>query len=296
MSTYNYESIRNQWTSKAESLAEFTSQHLVNRTDAYGNYRSVDDRTAGAVRTRKSALTSNAIQRHFMADDRGDLIGLHTTSPENTCRWLVIDIDHHGESDPDAEYRNEGAAIAIRDKLENQGVISLLMSSNGRGGFHLWVIFDAPIDTATVYQFGQWIVEDWQELGLGEKPEVFPKQDQLAEGNIGNWVRLPGLHHTYEFFTEVWSGDSWLQGQEAIDAIFNHPRVAAEGITPERFTLAPTKESIKDRIDSETEYETPLELVLSRLPKSFRSGTGYAAHCPAHNDTKPSLSINEAED
>ncbi len=100
-----------------------------------------------------------------MADDRWDLIGLHTTSPENTCRWLVIDIDHHGESDPDAEYRNEDAAIAIRDKLENQGVISLLMSSNGRGGFHLWVIFDAPIDTATVYQLGQWIVEDWQELG-----------------------------------------------------------------------------------------------------------------------------------
>ena len=296
MSTYNYESIRNQWISKAESLAEFTSQHLVNRTDAYGNYRSVDDRTAGAVRTRKSALTSNAIQRHFMADDRGDLIGLHTTSPDNTCRWIVIDIDHHGESDPDAEYRNEGAAIAIRDKLENQGVISLLMSSNGRGGFHLWVIFDAPIDTATVYQFGQWIVEDWQELGLGEKPEVFPKQDQLAEGKLGNWVRLPGLHHTHEFFTEVWSGDSWLQGQEAIDTIFNHPRVAAEDITPERFTLAPTKESIKDRIDSETEFETPLELVLSRLPKSFRSGTGYAAHCPAHNDTKPSLSINEAED
>ena len=296
MSTYNYESNRDQWTSRADLLAEFTSQHLVNRTDAYGNYRSAHDRTAGTVRTRKSALTSNAIQRHFMADDRGDLIGLHTTSPENTCRWLVIDIDHHGQSDPDAEYRNEDAAIAIRDKLENQGVTSLLMSSNGRGGFHLWVIFDAPIDTATVYQFGQWIVEDWQELGLGEKPEVFPKQEQLAEGKLGNWVRLPGLHHTHDFFTEVWSGESWLQGEEAIDAICNHPHVAAEDITPERFTLAPTKESIKDRIDSETEFETPLELVLSRLPKSFRSGTGFSAHCPSHNDTKPSLSINEAED
>jgi len=296
MSTYNYESNRDQWTSRADLLAEFTSQHLVNRTDAYGNYRSAHDRTAGTVRTRKSALTSNAIQRHFMADDRGDLIGLHTTSPENTCRWLVIDIDHHGQSDPDAEYRNEDAAIAIRDKLENQGVTSLLMSSNGRGGFHLWVIFDAPIDTATVYQLGQWIVEDWQELGLGEKPEVFPKQEQLAEGKLGNWVRLPGLHHTHDFFTEVWSGDSWLQGEEAIDAICNHPRVAAEDITPERFTLAPTKESIKDRIDSETEFETPLELVLSRLPKSFRSGTGFSAHCPSHNDAKPSLSINEAED
>ncbi len=296
MSTDNYESIRDQWGSKAESLADFVMKKLVNRTDAYGNYRSVDDRTAGTARTIKSTLTSHTIQRHLMAEERGELIGLHTTSPENTCRWLVIDIDHHGESDPDAEYRNKDAAIGIRNKLTNQGVTSLLMSSNGRGGFHLWVIFDAPIDTATVYQFGQWIVEDWQELGLGEKPEVFPKQEQLAEGKLGNWVRLPGLHHTYEFFTEVWSGESWLQGEEAIDAIFNHPRVAAEDITSERFALSPAKESIKDRIDSETEFETPLELVLSRLPKSFRSGTGFSAHCPSHNDAKPSLSINEAED
>ncbi len=296
MSNYNFESIRDQWSSNAESLADFVMKKLVNRRDAYGNYRSVDDRTAGTARTRKYVLTSDVIQRHFMADDRGDLIGLHTTSPDNTCRWIVIDIDHHGESDPDAECRNEDAAIAIRDKLENQGITSLLMRSNGRGGFHLWVIFNAPVDTATVYQLGQWIVEDWQELGLGEKPEVFPKQDQLAEGKLGNWVRLPGLHHTYEFFTEVWSGDSWLQGQEAIDAICNHPRVAAEDITPERFALSPAEESAQGGVDTEEDFETPLELVLSRLPKSFRSGTGFSAHCPAHNDAKPSLTINEAED
>jgi hypothetical protein len=298
MSNDTFESIRDQWKSRAESLTAFVSQHLENRTDAYGNYRSVDDRTAGTARTIKSTLTSHTIQRHFMADDRGDLIGLHTTSPENTCRWLVIDIDHHGESDLDPEYRNEAAAIAIRDKLENQGITSLLMRSNGRGGFHLWVIFNAPVETATVYRFGQWIVVDWQELGLGEKPEVFPKQDQLAEGKLGNWVRLPGLHHTYDFFTEVWSGDSWLQGQEAIDAICNHPRVAAEDITSERFALSPAKESAQGGVhgDTEEELKTPLELVLSRLHKSFRSGTGYAAYCPAHNDAKPSLSINEAED
>ena len=296
MSTYNYESIRDQWTSRAELLADFASQHLVNRTDAYGNYRSVDDRIAGTARTRKSALTSDVIQRHFMADDRGDLIGLHTTSPYNTCRWLVIDIDHHGASDPNAENRNEDAAIAIRDKLENQGITSLLMSSNGQGGFHLWVIFGAPIDSATVYQFGQWIVEDWQELGLGEKPEVFPKQAALTKGKLGNWVRLPGLHHTYDFFTEVWSGESWLQGEDAIDAICHPPLIATEDITSERFALAPVEEPGGAGLGTESCLKTPLDLVLSRLPKSFRAGTGFSAHCPAHNDTSPSLSINEGED
>jgi hypothetical protein len=41
---------------------------------------------------------------------------------------------------------------------------------------------------------------------------------------------------------------------------------------------------------------TPVELVLSRLPRAKRSGKGWVARCPAHEDRKPSLSISEGED
>ena len=40
----------------------------------------------------------------------------------------------------------------------------------------------------------------------------------------------------------------------------------------------------------------PIETVLSRLPSHARSGNGYKASCPAHDDKKPSLSITEGED
>ena len=40
----------------------------------------------------------------------------------------------------------------------------------------------------------------------------------------------------------------------------------------------------------------PLENVLSRLDGIKRSGRGYVARCPAHNDQSPSLSVTESDD
>lgn len=41
---------------------------------------------------------------------------------------------------------------------------------------------------------------------------------------------------------------------------------------------------------------TPIEVILMRLNKVQRSGSGYKAICPAHDDRNPSLSISEGDD
>ena len=42
---------------------------------------------------------------------------------------------------------------------------------------------------------------------------------------------------------------------------------------------------------------SPLDVALDRLPsRPVRSGAGYAARCPAHNDQSPSLSISTGRD
>jgi hypothetical protein len=63
-------------------------------------------------------------------------------------------------------------------------------------------------------------VADHSEFGFPAAPEVFPKQESLSERvQFGNWLRLPGRHHTREHLTRVWDGCDWLEGEEAINAI-----------------------------------------------------------------------------
>jgi putative DNA primase/helicase len=41
---------------------------------------------------------------------------------------------------------------------------------------------------------------------------------------------------------------------------------------------------------------TPIEVLLSRLPDARKSGSGWSARCPAHDDRKASLSVSEGDD
>src|SRR5262245_5902568 len=109
------------WTAHADELAAWAWARLVNRTDAWGRYGSQVTYTApsGALRGRVF-LTEGDVARHFRATCRGDILGLHTTSPGNLSRWLAVDIDQHGEggNDPEANLR---AARAWYAKLLGLG-------------------------------------------------------------------------------------------------------------------------------------------------------------------------------
>jgi hypothetical protein len=163
-------------------------------------------------------LTIEVIERHFAGRDVGDLIGLHTTSPQNTSRWFCIDIDYHGGGADSGT--NFTAAVHWFDKLTSLGFTPLLTDSNGRGGYHLLGILDAPRATSEVYSFVRGLVSDYVTHGLSAAPEIFPKQPAIGEGKYGNWLRLPGRHHTDAHWSRVWDGaGAWIGGAEAVRAI-----------------------------------------------------------------------------
>ena len=88
--------------------------------------------------------------------------------------------------------------------------------SNGRGGFHLWLIFRRPVPTETAKGFADKLVSNWEALGLKSKPEVFPKQTD--PGQYGNWVRLPGRHPKHpDFWSRIFDGEDFVSGDAAID-------------------------------------------------------------------------------
>lgn len=211
------------WGSRADELAEWAWTRLVNRTDAWGGYCEAGTITRPAKATRgKVELLPESLARHFHGKHAFHIIGLHSGSigPDSTARWIAADIDAHGEvSDAIAE-RNTAAALYWFDTAQRLGFTPLLTDSNGKGGFHLRILFATPIPLSLAYCFSRWFFRDAAERGLPDL-EIFPKQPALAspghDGQYGNWLRVPGRHHKRDHWTRCWNGIAWLAGNSAIE-------------------------------------------------------------------------------
>jgi hypothetical protein len=199
------------WWERRVELANFFLAHYAVRTDAYGvYYRAKDGKTKQA--TAKGPLTKEVLLRHC----GGKTVGVHTTCPvSNTSKVLHVDIDRHDdEGDPVANF---AYARHLYGRLADLGFRSLLWDSNGRGGYHVQVLWATPAPAALVRDFGLWLTADYAAHCVA-CPEVFPKQDELnARRRFGNWYRLPGRHHKRrDHWTKCWDGTRWLDGEEAV--------------------------------------------------------------------------------
>ena len=260
----SFDIIQSEWKSRAPELADWAMERLVNRRDVWGQYAPLSAKEKlGSKRTYKALtlpqvakrgsdmVTLEKLQRHFGGTRVNHLIGLHARSREHLSKWMAIDIDLHDTGAPDAEEaarRNESAAVAWWEALQARGYDPLLVESNGRGGFHLWVLFAEPAPTADVYAFGQDTIRDWEKRNLDATPETYPRSasdtrvdPRTGKEKLGSWLRLPGRHHTFEFFTRVWSGEPWLDepwlaGNTAIDLLLSNqpgpPPPPADGAAP----------------------------------------------------------------
>jgi Primase C terminal 2 (PriCT-2) len=201
-------SIANAWRAFAPHLADWALAKLVVRRDVVGAYRN-----NGGTYTAREPVTLDTLVLHF---EGVRVIGAHSTSPDGRCLWVVFDIDAHTDSDdPEANWR---CALAVCAALKRFGLDGFICDSNGKGGYHVRAMFKKPVESTVA----RWVC-DQVEKELAEAkfviPESFPKQNELSiDTPYGNWVRLPGKHHSRDFWTRVWDAkrQTWLEGEAAI--------------------------------------------------------------------------------
>ena len=214
------------WADRADELAAWTEANLVNRSDVWGLYKRRTSPQGEPLRVMtaprkadrgKLSLDTRTIRRHFADPRDGTILGLHSADKEQMGRWFAIDIDRHDDDDPTPAATYESAALHYYDKLRNKGFRPLLEDSNGAGRFHLWCLLDERRTLWDIYHFLFGLTKDYEEAGLDKLPEVFPKQPTLDPGRFGNWLRLPGRHHTRDHWSRFWDGERWLAGAEAVE-------------------------------------------------------------------------------
>jgi hypothetical protein len=132
------------------------------RTDALGS---------GAGRVGRGSVLRSHYAEHL--EGLGDGIGVFPLLDDGTVRFAAIDLD-----EPDFEL-----AFKMKGLLPGQAWVERSRSGNA----HVWVFFEEPAQAWAVRGVLQSAIE-----AVGKKRvEVFPKQDKLGEGMLGNYINLP---------------------------------------------------------------------------------------------------------
>lgn len=144
----------------SDTAADF-AELFTGREDAYG----ID---AGGVR--HEALTLNHYRRH-LAGSAG--IGIFPMRPGDTVRFAAIDLDR-----PDFEL-----AKLMAELVPGETWIERSRSGNA----HVWIFFDGDCPAWAARGVLRHVCD-----ALGERSvEVFPKQERLLPGMVGNYINLP---------------------------------------------------------------------------------------------------------
>ena len=123
--------------------------------------------------------------------------GAYALSKKGKCKWLCIDVDGIGHSNPVKSPMK--AVRRIIANLKELQITPLIEKSGGGKGWHIWVLFENPQPAAFVRALGFKVVPNDVPLANGEMAdptkslgiEIFPKHNSLGKGNYGTAMWLP---------------------------------------------------------------------------------------------------------
>jgi len=149
----------------ADKLSDFITLFR-GRGDCYGSW------DGGCVR---EPLSVDTFRQHLEGNTFVGVYPAFNYNNETWCIWGCSDID----------YDNPEHAWLLHDAFEAAGVTSWVEKT--RRGYHIWVF---ATDLVPAVNMRRMFLAAHQVADLPAK-EVNPKQETLAQGQVGNYVRLP---------------------------------------------------------------------------------------------------------
>lgn len=130
------------------------------------------------------------IEKHL----KGEVtIGIYPIQLDDRVNFLVFDFDKENWFEDAKQLVKFCQSIDLTTYLER--------SRSGNGG-HLWIFFSQSVSAAKVREFGFTLLEKASIAGIsGDKSgfdRIFPNQDFLQEGGLGNLIALPLQYNAWQ--------------------------------------------------------------------------------------------------
>lgn len=128
-------------------------------------------------------LTDQIIYDHLAGKHT---LGVYPLLVNDTCNFLAVDFD-------DAEWRED--ACAFVQSCRELGVPVALEISRSGNGAHAWIFFIAGVAARDARRLGTAIISHTcartRQLKLTSYDRLFPNQDTMPKGGLGNLIALP---------------------------------------------------------------------------------------------------------
>ncbi|MDO5090559.1 MAG: DEAD/DEAH box helicase family protein [Cardiobacteriaceae bacterium] len=128
-------------------------------------------------------LTDEVIYRHLSG---AHTVGMYPLRADESCFFLAMDFD-------DGDWQADAAAVVETCKALDLPV-AVEVSRSGQGA-HLWWFFAEPLSAALARQLGAALISETcrrtRQLSLHSYDRLFPNQDTMPKGGLGNLIALP---------------------------------------------------------------------------------------------------------
>ena len=150
---------------------------------AYLRAKDHDRKKVDRLTRKFRPLTDEVVRGHLVGDHT---IGIYSLLQDETCWFLAVDFDKK------TWQKDATAFLAVCRELSVPAALE--RSRSGNGG-HVWIFFDRSIAAATARKLGCVILtramESRHQLGLDSYDRLFPNQDTMPKGGLGNLIALP---------------------------------------------------------------------------------------------------------
>ncbi len=221
------------------------------------------------------SLTMDTVRRHLQGEIT---IGLYAINPATQrSKWVAIDADYDG---------------AMEDLLKLQyylakDEVNAALEMSKRGG-HLWILMAVPALAREcrihIYNLALKLGMRIKGSGLGDGIEIFPKHDELREGEFGNAIRGPlGIHRgagrRYWFYGADYAVEkqiAFLKGLRKVSESQLRAFIAGKTMPPE------FERRCSESLDGRRVRSSRREFrILEHVGKVRSVGRNYVTQCPS---------------
>ncbi len=128
-------------------------------------------------------LTDQVIEDHLRGNT---VIGVYPLLADETCHFLAIDFDKDGWQRDASVFRSVCQSLHVPVAMER---------SRSGNGAHAWLFFENPIAASLARKLGSSLIthamSQNHQMPFKSYDRLFPNQDTLPKGGLGNLIALP---------------------------------------------------------------------------------------------------------